>query len=133
MKNLFSMIAIAILFTTILSCGKDEGKLPNISFKTATGYTSADKTILVGDSVVIGINSSKAEDKDYLKTFTVSKAIGSAAAVEIYNEALSGTTGDTYAHDITVHGTIAETEKYTFTVVNKDGLTNAVSLTLTVQ
>jgi hypothetical protein len=114
------------------SCGKDEGKLPNIAFKTGGIYTSADKTIAVGDSVTVGISASKAEDKDYLKTFSISKAIGSAAATEIYNEALSGSTGDNYAHDIVIHGTVAETEKYTFTVVNKDGLVNTVSLTLTI-
>ncbi len=132
MKHLLSIIAIAILFASMASCKKDAGKIPNITFKTGGTYTSADKTMAVGDSVFIGINASKAEDKDYLKSFTISKSIGGAAATEIYNEALSGTTGDTYSHDITIHGTTAQTEKYTFTAVNKDGLTNAVSLTLTI-
>ena len=132
MKLNITVIAIAILFSVFASCKKDEGKIPNIAFKTGTIYTSADKTIAVGDSVTIGINASKAEDKDYLKTFTISKAIGTAAATEIYNEGLSGSTGDSYAHDIVVHGTTAQKETYTFTVVNKDGLTNSVTLTLTV-
>jgi hypothetical protein len=83
--------------------------------------------------VVLGITASKSEDKDVLKTFTISKAIGANAATEIFNESLSGAAGDSYAHDMTVHGTVAQTEKYTFTVVNKDGLTNAVSVTITVQ
>lgn len=133
MKNIFYIAILAFISFLVTSCEKDEGKLPAISFKTGGIYTAADKTIAVGDSVVLGINASKSEEKDYLKTFTISKAIGAGSATEIYNEALSGATGDTYTHDITVHGITAQTEKYTFTVVNKDGLTNAVSLTLTVQ
>ncbi len=133
MKNIFFIAILASISFLVTSCEKDEGKLPAISFKSGGIYTSADKTIAVGDSVVLGINASKSEEKDYLKTFTISKTIGAGASAEIYNEALSGATGDSYTHDITVHGTTAQTEKYTFTVVNKDGLTNAVSLTLTVQ
>ncbi len=133
MKKIFLAAFAALIALCISSCEKDEGKLPNIAFKSGGIYTSTDKTIAVGDSVVLGINASKSEDKDYLKTFTISKAIGGGAAAEIFNEALSGASGDAYTHDITLHGTVAQSEKYTFTVVNKDGLTNAVSLTLTVQ
>ena len=132
MKTLYRLGVVGILLSFIAACNKDSGKIPNISFKTGSTYTAADKSIAIGDSVLVGINASKAEDKDYLKTFSISKTIGSGSATEIYSEALSGTTGDSYAHDMTIHGTAAQTEKYTFTVVNKDGLTNSVSLTLTV-
>jgi hypothetical protein len=133
MKQFISIIAIAILFTAFASCEKDEGKLPNIAFKTTAGYTSANATVAMGDSIKVGIDASKSEDKDVLKTFTINKAIGSASGVDTYSEALSGSTGDAYSHDIWIHaGAVTQTEKYTFTVVNKDGLTKAVNLTVTI-
>lgn len=134
MNKLYSFIAIALLIVTISSCEKDEGKLPNISFKTGGTYVSADKTVGQDDTLTIGITASKAEDKDVLKTFDASKSLDGAAAVSFYNESLSGSSGDNYSKDFQIiTRKQAGTETYSFTVVNRDGLKNTVSLTLTVQ
>ncbi len=133
MKKVFSMLAIAGSLMYFSSCEKDEGKLPNISFKTTTGYVSADATVKKDTVIVVGINASKAEDKDVLTTFTGAVSYNSGADSTITSETLSGSNGDNYSKDISIHTrNVAGSEKYTFTVVNKDGLKNTVSLTLTV-
>lgn len=129
---LFTAIVCGFAFFT--SCEEDEGKLPNIAFITGGNYTSADKTVALNDTILVGIAASKAEDKDVLKTFDASVSYDSTAAVSIYSETLSGALGDSYTKDIQIiTRNQAGTEKYTFTVVNRDGLKNNVSLTLTVQ
>lgn len=136
-KTMFSMAAAAALFILMVgisSCEKDEGKLPNISFKTTAGYTSADKTVAAGDTVLVGINASKSEEKDVLKTFNISKSVDGAASTTVQNVTLTTAQEDTYTQDFQlVAGSAGHTEKYSFTVSNRDGLTNTVNFTLTVQ
>jgi hypothetical protein len=133
MKKIFTFAAIALATTFLASCEKDEGKLPNISFKTGTGYTSADATVGKNDTLLIGINASKSEDEDVLKTFEGVRSYDGGTGISIAGETLDGSKGDSYTKDVPViTRNQAGTEKYTFTVVNKDGLKNSVTLTLTV-
>jgi hypothetical protein len=131
-SSLTAFIVIIVL-TVFSAC--DKGKLPNIAFKTGGTYLSADKTVAKGDTVLVGIKASKAETSDILKTFNESVFYdGSGAATSLDDETLSGSQNDSYDKDFKVVARKqAGTEKYTFTVVNRDGLTNSVSLTLTVQ
>lgn len=132
--NLFSLLLLAVSFSTITSCEKDEGKLPDIEFKTGTGYVSADKIVGQGEVIVVGIKAAKTEDKDVLKSFDVSVSFDGGPSTSIQTKTLSGNEGDNYEVDIPlIMRSQAGTEKYTFTVVNRDGLVNSVSLTLTVQ
>lgn len=132
MKKIFSVIAIIIAFAGFSSCEKDEGKLPNISFKSGTGYVSANITLARDTTVTIGISASKAESKDVLKTFDASVVFDGGASSSFYSETLTGTSGDSYSKDLSITTrNQAGTEKYTFTVVNRDGLKNNVSLTIT--
>lgn len=127
----YALLAIVIISLFVGSC-KDAGKLPNISFKTGTGYTSADATVAKNTPVLIGINASKAEGKDVITKFTITKAAGSGAAATVYTQDV--TNGDTFSYDYSfTSDTTAQAYKYTFTVVNKDGIVNNVALTLTVQ
>lgn len=135
MKKIY-LIGLFVFFAAAVSSCKDEdeGKLPNISFKSGGGYTSADKTVSQGDTVTVGITASKAEDKDVLKTFDASRSYDSGANQSFLNESLSGGSGDNYSKDVQIIArNQAGTEKYTFTVINRDGLTNSISLTLTVK
>lgn len=133
MKKIFLLAGLAgLLFLS--SCEKDEGKLPNIAFKTGGTYVSADKTVGKNETITVGIDASKAEDKDVLKTFDASHSFDGGASASFLNESLSGSQGDNYSKDVSITTrNQAGTEKYTFTVVNRDGLVNSVSLTLTVQ
>lgn len=128
------MAGIVFAATFFSSCEKDEGKLPNIAFKTGGSYTSASATVAKGAAVTIGINASKSEDEDVLKSFDASKSLDGGAATSFDSKTLSGSEGDSYSKDfpVTVRNQ-AGTEKYTFTVINRDGLKNSVELTLTVQ
>lgn len=132
------MLLIVAITSSLSSCKKDEdeGKLPNIAFNTGTGYTHTDATVAKDSSLKIGIIASKAESNDVLTKFTVVQTIGTTSTTDstVYTENLSGSNGDNYNHDYTFKAPSAATkEKLTFTVVNRDGLTNSVSLTLTVQ
>ena len=134
MNKIFVLTAIAIFAFSFTSCEKDEGKKPDISFKTGGSYISGDQTVGMNDTLIIGINAAKTEDKDVLKTFDASVAYDGGASSSIYNETLSGAMGDNYSKDMTIiTRNSTGTEKYTFTIVNRDGLTNSVSLILTVK
>lgn len=134
MSKFFSIITIACVFIFFTSCKKDEGKLPNIAFKTISGYTSANATVAKGATILMGITASKAEDKDVLKTFDVSQVYDNGTSTSIGSETLTGSNADNYSKDVTIiTRNQVGTEQYTFTVVNKDGLKNSVTLTLTVQ
>lgn len=135
MKNiLFALICVSLI-AVISSCEKDEGKLPNISFKTGGAYITTDTSIAAGSTIIIGINASKAEDKDVLKKFNISKSINGAAATSEYDKDLSGSEGDNYSYDFTrtLESTVGQKNKYTFTVTNRDGLTNQVAITVTIK
>ncbi len=133
MKKLFSILAATASLVYFSSCDKDEGKLPNIAFKTGSTYVSTNMTVKKDTVISIGITASKAESKDVLTTFTGTVAYGAAADSTLVSESLSGSNGDNYSKDILIRThNAAGTEKYTFTVVNKDGLKNSATLTLTV-
>ena len=134
MKKIFSLLTVMTTIAILSSCEKDEGKLPNIAFKTGGSYTSVDKTVGKNETITIGITASKSEDKDVLKTFDASRSYDGGTLTSFTNESLSGSQGDNYSKDLQITTrNQAGAEKYTFTVVNRDGLKNSVSLTLTVQ
>jgi hypothetical protein len=116
-----------------LSCEKDEGLLPDISFKTGGNYTSSDATLAGGSALLMGISASKTEDKDVLKEFNISKSIDGGENISVFAKSLSGSEGDTFEYDYstTVDDVSGQTATYTFTVTNRDGLVNQVFLTIT--
>lgn len=115
------------------SCEKDEGKNPNISFKTGGSYISSDAQVGAKNNFTIGIDASKAEDKDVLKKFNISKSVNGGASVSVFSKDLSGAEGDNFSYDFAAaaDSTVGTAAKYTFTVTNRDGLTNQVALTIT--
>ncbi len=135
MKKILSLSALAA-FVFIASCKKeeDEGRLPNIAFKVTPSYVYKDVTLTRDTTVTVGINASKSEIKDVLISFDASRAYDSATTMTSFvAESLTGTNGDSYSKDVTIHTrNQAGVEKYTFTVINRDGLKNSVSLTITV-
>jgi hypothetical protein len=135
MKKLNLLFVILLAVVSFSACKKEEdaGKLPNIAFNTTAGHVSADITLKKDTTVTIGAIATKAEANDVLKSFDASRSYDGAAAASFYSEPLTGTSGDAYAKDLTITTrNQSGTEKYTLTVVNKDGLKNSVSLTVTV-
>ncbi len=140
MKKQFSKLITATLLTAFIaiaftSCKKeeDEGKTPNISFKTGAQYVSTDTTINAAQYFLTGINASKAEDKDPLQKFTITRQFNGGADSVIITKDLTGSEGDNFSYEQLLQtGTTPGVEKYTFTVINKDGLIGRVSLSVTV-
>lgn len=134
MKYVFYFLLFALLSYSIQSCKKDEGKLPDIEFKTGGNYTSSDVTVSVAalDTLLIGIHAAKTEEEDVLKHFNVSISVDGAAATSVYDEDLIGADQDQYDADFTFPiPSVVGLYKLTCTVTNRDGLTNSVSLTVT--
>ncbi len=135
MKQILS-VSLIILTCVIAACNKEEDKmiLPKIEFKTSAGYTYQDTAVTKGSTLVAGIIAEKTEDKDVLKTFDVSVSYNGGAASSVHNELLTGSEGDYFSTDYTiVTKDEPGTEKWIFTVINRDGLINSVSFTVTVQ
>jgi hypothetical protein len=119
----------AILFT---SCKKEKDQQipPTISFKTGAGYTSANATLTTNDTIKVGITAAKSEDKDLLTRFVTTQKYDAGTAVTILNESFNQ---DTYSKDMTiVTRNVAGREEYTYTIINRDGLTKTLTLTFTV-
>lgn len=140
MKKTFLSAAVMLLIGSFAlffnSCKKedDEGLLPTISFKGGQGYTSTDATVMKNTAVKIGITAAKSEDKDVLTKFTITRSRDGGTDSTVFTKDLSGSEGDNFSYDYNVTTPdIAVKDKYTFAVVNRDGLINKVSLTVTVQ
>ncbi len=144
MKNQkFQIAVIAVCFITIslfTSCKKeDEMKPPTISFKTGGTYISADADVTAASAVLIGIDAEKAESEaeseDVLTHFNITKSVNGGTGVSVYDIDVPAASEDAYNYDFntTAGSTVGDTEKYTFTITNRDGLTGQVSLTLTIQ
>lgn len=137
MKSLLktsSLILIAVLAVcSFSSCEKDEMIPPTIDFVTGAGYTSADSHIALNTNFKIGVDAKRTEDKDDLKTFVVTRSYDGGAETTIDNVTLSAAQGAEFTkdYDLTTRN-VAGTEKYTFTVTNRDGLITTKSITVTV-
>lgn len=134
MKTIFKVLVPAAMLL-FASCEKDEGKLPNISFKTGGSYISSDATIAGGTTILMGIDASKSEDRDVLKKFNISRSVNGGAESSLQDKSLSSSEEDKFSTDFsfkldTIKG---QTNKFIYTVTNRDGLTNQVALTVTVK
>jgi len=115
------------------SCEKDEMIPPTIEFTTDTGYTSADSRIALDTDFKIGVTAKRTEEKDDLKTFVVTVSFNGGAETTIDNVAIPPAQGGEFSkdYDLTTRNT-AGTEKYTFTVTNRDGLITTRAIMITV-
>lgn len=134
MKSLFKVLVPAAMLL-LSSCEKDEGKLPIISFKTGGTYISSDATITGGTTILMGIEASKSEDRDVLKKFNISRSVNGGAETSLQDKSLSSSEEDTFSTDFnfTLDTTKGQTNKFIYTITNRDGLTNQVALTVTVK
>jgi hypothetical protein len=132
-------ISGALLLTGVLlilsfsSCEKDKMIPPTLDFTTGPGYTSADGHIALNTAFKIGVDAKRTEDKDDLKTFTVTKSLDGGADATIDNVTIPSAQAAEFTKDYNlITRNTAGTEKYTFTVTNRDGLITTKSITITV-
>lgn len=122
-------------FVLLNACSKEEDKMipPILEFKTGAGYTSADATVGKNAAVKIGIHAEKTEGEDYLKTFSVGHAFDGGAEANDSTLILPESAHDIFETDINITTRNQPgTEKYIFTITNRDGLIVSKSITLTV-
>jgi len=127
---LFLVLAFGIIS---FSCKKDEMIPPTIDFTTGTGYTSTDSHIALDTDFKIGVSAKRTEDKDDLKTFVVTVSFDGEAATTIDNVTLPAAQAGEFTkdYDLTTRNAVG-TEKYSFTVTNRDGLITTRIITITV-
>lgn len=133
MKNFIFILGIAVL-TLASSCkkNKDAHVPPELTFSTAAGYTSTDRTIMHGDSVLVGVTITKKEDD--LRTLNISYAYDGGSSVTLLTYTMTPAEYTGFSHDYTLHTrNAAGIEKWIFTVTDRDGNLAQKSFTLTVQ
>jgi hypothetical protein len=107
---------------------------PKLEFKSDPGYTSADATVAPNTAVLVGIEAAQSEEEDFLKTFSVSHSFDGGAEISDSTITLDESEHEDFEDDIhIITRNQAGTEKYIFTITNRDGIINSKSITLTVQ
>lgn len=128
------ILGIITILTILIasSCKKEKDKQipPNINFKTSSGYTFDSGIFPMNDTLLVGINAEKTEDKDLLTRFVETQKYDAGSATTLLNESFNQ---DTYSKDMTIiTRSVSGTEVYTFTIINRDGLTTTKTLTITI-
>jgi hypothetical protein len=138
MKNSFKLIALFIICgfagsVVLSSCEKkDEHTPPKIVFKTGAGYTSGNAIVGKDSTIKVGVTCDKTEDE--LSKLNVSYAYDGATTTTTKDDfTIAAADEDHFEKDYTIKArSTAGSEKWTFTVTDRDGNLSNVSLTLTV-
>ena len=129
---LFFVLAFGIIS---FSCHKDEDAMipPTMDFTTSAGYTFADSHFGPDTDFKVGITAKRTEDKDDLKAFIVTVSYDGGSETTIDNVTIpSAQAGEfTKDYDLTTRN-VSGTEKYSFTVTNRDGLITTKTITIMV-
>lgn len=128
-----SVLLIATICFVAGSCKKDEHIPPNLTFKTGAGYTSGNATVSQNEDITVGITAIKKEDD--MLTYNVSYAFDGASTTNTLSTFnLTGAEQQNYDKDVTftTRGQ-AGTEKWIFTITDKDGNIAQQQIVLTVQ
>ncbi len=129
-----SLLALALsLFS--FSCKKkkvDKHIPPDVVLKSGGIYTDGDRSINKKDTVVVGITATKTEDD--LKTYNVSYYYdNNTTSITFYNYILNSSEVSSYTHDIKIGArNQAGTEKWVFSIVDRDGNITQKTIILTV-
>ena len=133
MKN---YIIITLMVIAAVSCKKakaDPHVPPDVELQSGGKFITNDCTLGKQDSVWVGIMAHKTEDD--LKSYNVSYAYdGVATTTTFFNELLKPSEYDNYAKDIMiVTRNVAGTERWVFSIVDRDGNITQKTINITVQ
>lgn len=133
MKN---YIIIILLVLSAISCKKgkaDPHIPPDVELRSGTKFITSDCTLGKQDSVWVGISAHKTEDD--LKSYNVSYAYdGVSTTTTFFNELLKSTEYYNYAKDVMiVTRNVAGTERWVFSIVDRDGNITQKTINITVQ
>lgn len=121
---------------TIISCKKkkvDPHVPPDVVFKTGGKYISSDVTLPKQDTIWVGITATKTEDN--LKSYNVSYAYdGAATTTTFFNYLMTSSEYESYSKDVQIiTRNQAGSEKWVFSIVDRDGNITQKSILITVQ
>ena len=128
-----SLLVLTVFTISILSCKKDKHIPPVMNFKTVAGYTSANVVTGMDSTIKVGILADKVEDD--MISYNVSYSYdGASTTVTYLNFTLAGSEQQHYDKDVTfTTRSVAGTERWTFTITDRDGNIAQKQIVLTVQ
>lgn len=131
MKKPIILSAICAIVLMAASCKKetDPRVHPSLTFKTSAGYIYQDDTVPLNDTLKIGAVIDKTEDP--LISLNITRTYDTDPSVSIEDVELTG--NEHVEHDLQViTRNQAGTEKYTFSVLDRDGNITTKTIALTV-
>lgn len=131
-----TILGLIVLMGVAVGCKKKEVDPhipPDVVFKTGAAYLSADATVGMQDTLLVGIVVTKTEDD--LKSYNVSYAYdGATSTTTFYNYLMESSEFESYSKDVEIiTRNQVGTEVWSFTIVDRDGNITQKTLTLTVQ
>ena len=134
MKTLITLLLATSM--ALISCKKakaDPHVPPNVSYKTGGKYITDNCTLPKQDTVMVGITATKTEDN--LKSYNVSYAYdGATTTTTFFNYLLAESEYDGYSKDVTIiTRNQAGSEKWVFSIVDRDGNITQKTIIITVQ
>ncbi len=136
-NHLFSstVLIIGLVAITLGACKKEKDAHvpPDVVFKTGANYLSADGTVAKNDTFTVGIVATKTEDD--LKSYNVSYAYdGASGTTTFYNYYMQASEYTGYSKDVDIiTRNQAGSERWVFSIVDRDGNITQKTLNLTVQ
>lgn len=129
-------IILLLITITFLNCKKkkvDPHVPPDVVLKTGTKFITADVTLPKQDTVWVGITATKTEDN--LKSYNVSYAYdGASTTTTFFNYLMTTSEYESYSKDIQIiTRNQSGTEKWIFSIVDRDGNITQKTILITVQ
>ncbi|MGZ3901910.1 MAG: hypothetical protein ACXVNO_06815 [Bacteroidia bacterium] len=134
MKKIITLILLSCLF--FVNCKKkkvDPHVPPDVTFKTGGKYISGDVTRAKNDTMMVGITATKTEDN--LKSYNISVAYdGASTTTTKFNYLMLESEYEGYSHDYQlITRNQAGSERWVFSIVDRDGNITQKTINITVQ
>ncbi|MBA3665255.1 MAG: hypothetical protein H0W61_13740 [Bacteroidetes bacterium] len=135
MKNILSLfiLSFVLLFFNCKKKKVDPHVPPDVVFKTGGKYISGDVTKAKKDTLTVGITATKTEDN--LKSYNVSYAYdGASTTTTFFNYLMLESEYEGYSKDVQIiTRNQAGSERWVFSIVDRDGNITQKTINITVQ
>ncbi len=133
MKKLIIILITSIIFFNCKKKAVDAHVPPDVTYKTGGKYISDNCTLPKKDTVMVGMTATKTEDN--LKSYNVSYAYdGASTTTNFFNYLLAEAEYNGYSKDVTIiTRNQAGSERWVFSVVDRDGNITQKTIVITVQ
>lgn len=131
--NIFLAILLSLAFYTCKKKKADPHIPPDVVLKTGANFITGDVTLSKQDTVWVGITATKTEDN--LKSYNVSYAYdGATTTTTFFNYLMTANEYESYSKDIQIVTRNQNgSEKWVFSIVDRDGNITQKTILITVQ